>query len=119
MRTCIVSVLESYALTIHGLLQWTPLMLECVLLVTATDFRFSVSRGGKRIPYASAGDCYSSQSCPQGQFKVNLEGTGLKLAADAVWTVAGFHSSKHINVAEVSLDRVKFGKTFQNTPHQT
>ncbi len=29
------------------------------------DFKFSTTKGAKRIPFASAGDCYSAGHCPQ------------------------------------------------------
>ena len=36
--------------------------LSCYL---ATDWQFAFTREGKRVPFATAGDCYSAAHCPQ------------------------------------------------------
>ena len=37
-----------------------------MIYVTAADFTFSTTKGFKPVPFATAGDCYSStKRCPQ------------------------------------------------------
>lgn len=40
------------------------LIIPCCLSL-ATDWQFAFTREGKRIPFATAGDCYSATRCPQ------------------------------------------------------
>ncbi|XP_053298458.1 A disintegrin and metalloproteinase with thrombospondin motifs 9 [Pleuronectes platessa] len=57
--------------------------------IITTDWKFAFTREGKRVPFATAGDCYSAARCPQGQFRINLSGTGLKVADDTSWISQG------------------------------
>nr|XP_019942000.1 PREDICTED: A disintegrin and metalloproteinase with thrombospondin motifs 9 [Paralichthys olivaceus] len=57
--------------------------------IITTDWQFAFTREGKRVPFATAGDCYSAARCPQGQFRINLSGTGLKVADDTSWISQG------------------------------
>uniref|UniRef100_A0A8C5C4L8 ADAM metallopeptidase with thrombospondin type 1 motif 9 n=1 Tax=Gadus morhua TaxID=8049 RepID=A0A8C5C4L8_GADMO len=57
--------------------------------IVTTDWQFASTHEGQRIPFATAGDCFSAARCPQGQFRVNLSGTGLQVAQDAHWITQG------------------------------
>ncbi|KAM7423138.1 hypothetical protein PAMA_010928 [Pampus argenteus] len=57
--------------------------------IITTDWQFAFTREGKRIPFATAGDCYSAAHCPQGRFSINLSGTGFKVAEDTSWITQG------------------------------
>lgn len=49
---------------------------------------------GKPQQFASGGDCYSnSGSCPQGDFFVNLEGTGFRIRPSTTWETSGANST--------------------------
>uniref|UniRef100_A0A673I6B9 A disintegrin and metalloproteinase with thrombospondin motifs 20-like n=1 Tax=Sinocyclocheilus rhinocerous TaxID=307959 RepID=A0A673I6B9_9TELE len=60
-----------------------------LICVSATDVKFSQTLLGRSVPFASAGDCYSAAKCPQGQFSINLGGTGLKVAESTKWVSQG------------------------------
>uniref|UniRef100_A0A3B4VJ60 ADAM metallopeptidase with thrombospondin type 1 motif 9 n=1 Tax=Seriola dumerili TaxID=41447 RepID=A0A3B4VJ60_SERDU len=57
--------------------------------IITTDWEFAFTREGKSVPFATAGDCYSAANCPQGRFRINLSGTGLKVAEDTSWISQG------------------------------
>ncbi|XP_054472137.1 A disintegrin and metalloproteinase with thrombospondin motifs 9-like [Anoplopoma fimbria] len=57
--------------------------------IITTDWQFAVTREGKSVPFATAGDCYSAARCPQGRFRINLSGTGFKVAEDSSWISQG------------------------------
>uniref|UniRef100_A0A8C4IAA9 ADAM metallopeptidase with thrombospondin type 1 motif, 9 n=1 Tax=Dicentrarchus labrax TaxID=13489 RepID=A0A8C4IAA9_DICLA len=57
--------------------------------IITTDWQFAFTREGKSVPFATAGDCYSAARCPQGRFRINLSGTGFKVAEDTSWTSQG------------------------------
>ncbi|XP_065811119.1 A disintegrin and metalloproteinase with thrombospondin motifs 9-like [Labrus bergylta] len=57
--------------------------------IITTDWQFAFTREGKRVPFATAGDCYSGARCPQGRFRINLSGTGFKVADDVSWVSQG------------------------------
>uniref|UniRef100_A0A673ZNE9 ADAM metallopeptidase with thrombospondin type 1 motif 20 n=1 Tax=Salmo trutta TaxID=8032 RepID=A0A673ZNE9_SALTR len=63
------------------------------LRIMTTDLRFSQTLLGRPVPFATAGDCYSAAKCPQGQFSINLIGTGLKVAEATKWTSQGNYVS--------------------------
>ena len=54
------------------------------------DFRFSKSTG-KKVPYGTAGDCFSSNrgNCRRGSFHIDLTGTELRLQSSVTWSVVG------------------------------
>ena len=68
----------------------------------AEDKTFADQFGRNPPSYASAGDCYSSAKCPQGQFRVNLVGTGLRISSGVTWQLRGYHTSKKIKRHYVS-----------------
>lgn len=65
------------------------------------DWNFAVVVRGSRVPYGEAGDCYSKASCPQGQFRINLESTGFRVSKGQQWSQDGNHALKSIQKYEV------------------
>ncbi|XP_051706363.1 A disintegrin and metalloproteinase with thrombospondin motifs 20 isoform X2 [Oryctolagus cuniculus] len=61
--------------------------------IKTTDLLFSKTLSGKPVPLATAGDCYSAARCPQGQFSINLAGTGMKISSTAKWLAQGNYAS--------------------------
>ncbi|XP_046889139.1 A disintegrin and metalloproteinase with thrombospondin motifs 20 [Hypomesus transpacificus] len=70
------------------------------LRITITDLQFSQTLLGRPVPFATAGDCYSAAKCPQGQFSINLIGTGLKVAESTKWTSQGNYVSVKVHRSE-------------------
>lgn len=70
------------------------------LRITITDLRFSQTPLGQPVPFATAGDCYSAAKCPQGQFSINLIGTGFKVAQATKWTSQGNYVSVKVHRSE-------------------
>uniref|UniRef100_A0A6Q2XJ72 ADAM metallopeptidase with thrombospondin type 1 motif 20 n=1 Tax=Esox lucius TaxID=8010 RepID=A0A6Q2XJ72_ESOLU len=70
------------------------------LRIMTTDLQFSQTLLGRPIPFATAGDCYSAAKCPQGQFSINLTGTGLKVAEATKWTSQGNYVSVKVHRSE-------------------
>ncbi|XP_041349612.1 A disintegrin and metalloproteinase with thrombospondin motifs 9-like [Gigantopelta aegis] len=66
------------------------------LRIIFNDGTFSTVHTGKFIPYGTAGDCYSSDACPQGRFSINLAGTGFIVSVNTTWTLAGNKASQRI-----------------------
>lgn len=63
------------------------------LQIVDDDFEFSQTVGRPQ-KYATGGDCYSnSGSCPQGDFFVNLEGTGFRIRPSMTWDANGTNST--------------------------
>ena len=64
------------------------------MAIVGDDFSFAKSNPfGKRIPYGSAGDCFSMHfggKCRRGHFKVDLSQTGLRLKPSVRWKAIGF-----------------------------
>lgn len=62
------------------------------LHVVDDDYLFARTTG-RQQSYGSAGDCFSdSGDCPQGVFRINLEGTGMRLDAETEWAAEGQNS---------------------------
>ncbi|XP_068172035.1 A disintegrin and metalloproteinase with thrombospondin motifs 9-like [Antennarius striatus] len=57
--------------------------------IITTDWKFAFTHEGKSVPFATAGDCYSAARCPQGQFRINLSGTGFRVSDDTSWISQG------------------------------
>uniref|UniRef100_A0A3P9Q081 ADAM metallopeptidase with thrombospondin type 1 motif 9 n=1 Tax=Poecilia reticulata TaxID=8081 RepID=A0A3P9Q081_POERE len=69
--------------------------------VITTDWRFAFTRDGKSpVPFATAGDCYSLANCPQGQFRINLSGTGFKVAEEITWISQGNYAVTRIQKSQ-------------------
>ena len=58
--------------------------------IDTKDFTFATSEG-RQMEYGRAGDCYSksTEDCRKGQFKINLDGTYLKLDGAPKWKATG------------------------------
>ncbi|XP_058511803.1 A disintegrin and metalloproteinase with thrombospondin motifs 20 isoform X2 [Ochotona princeps] len=61
--------------------------------IKTTDLLFARTIFGKPVPLATAGDCYSAARCPQGQFSINLAGTGMRISSTAKWLAQGNYAS--------------------------
>ncbi|XP_061542969.1 A disintegrin and metalloproteinase with thrombospondin motifs 9 isoform X3 [Phycodurus eques] len=70
-------------------------------IITA-DWQFALTPEGSRVPFGTAGDCYSASQCPQGRFRINLSGTGFKVAADTRWTSQGNYAVADIKKSQDS-----------------
>ncbi|KAF3688604.1 A disintegrin and metalloproteinase with thrombospondin motifs 20 [Channa argus] len=70
------------------------------LRIMITDLQFSQTLLGRPVPFATAGDCYSAAKCPQGQFSINLIGTGLKVSETTKWTSQGNYVSVKVHRSE-------------------
>lgn len=68
--------------------------------IITTDVQFSKTLLGHPLPFGSAGDCYSAARCPQGQFSINLTGTGLKVAEITKWVPQGNYVSIKVHRSE-------------------
>ncbi|XP_063528717.1 A disintegrin and metalloproteinase with thrombospondin motifs 20 isoform X6 [Pongo pygmaeus] len=68
--------------------------------IKITDLLFSKTIFGNAVPFATAGDCYSAFRCPQGQFSINLAGTGMKISSTAKWLAQGSYTSVSIRRSE-------------------
>ena len=58
--------------------------------IDTKDFTYATSVG-RQMEYGRAGDCYSSstEDCRKGQFKINLDGTNMKLDGNPQWKATG------------------------------
>lgn len=85
-----------------GLTSYSKIRINITSLrVIVSDLEFSSTVAGtRRVPFASAGDCYSTNNCPQGVFRVNLAGTKLKVSASSSWKSTGYTSTQHVAVSE-------------------
>ncbi|XP_057185517.1 A disintegrin and metalloproteinase with thrombospondin motifs 20 isoform X2 [Triplophysa rosa] len=79
---------KDYSAAGYTVFQRVRLDLSMMRVIT-TDVKFSRTLFGRSVPFASAGDCYSAAKCPQGQFSINLAGTGLKVAGATKWVSQG------------------------------
>ncbi|XP_022109098.1 A disintegrin and metalloproteinase with thrombospondin motifs 9-like isoform X2 [Acanthaster planci] len=80
-----------------GLTTFTKLRLNITSMeIIISDGTFADVRYGKFVPYATAGDCYSSSDCPQGRFHINLIGTQLALAPEVDWGTEGYAVSRRL-----------------------
>ncbi|CAL9696915.1 unnamed protein product [Knipowitschia caucasica] len=70
------------------------------LRIIITDLQFSQTLLGRPVPFATAGDCYSAAKCPQGQFSINLIGTGLKVSEATKWTTLGNYVAVKVHRSE-------------------
>ncbi|XP_038235096.1 A disintegrin and metalloproteinase with thrombospondin motifs 20 isoform X4 [Dermochelys coriacea] len=68
--------------------------------IETTDLLFAQTVFGRAIPFATAGDCYSAARCPQGQFSINLTGTGLRLSNTARWIAQGNYATVDIHKSQ-------------------
>ncbi|XP_029009602.1 A disintegrin and metalloproteinase with thrombospondin motifs 20 isoform X2 [Betta splendens] len=87
---------NDYAAAGYTLFQKVRLDLSS-LRIMITDLHFSRTLLGRPVPFATAGDCYSAAKCPQGQFSINLIGTGLKVSEATKWTPQGNYVSVKVH----------------------
>ncbi|EJW75208.1 thrombospondin type 1 domain-containing protein, partial [Wuchereria bancrofti] len=67
------------------------------------DHTFATTSHGVEVAFATAGDCYSAVDCPQGQFGIDLRGTGLRVMDDLRWVDQGHRTSSRIERSDVCL----------------
>ncbi|CAH8482846.1 unnamed protein product [Dicrocoelium dendriticum] len=70
------------------------------LKVDVEDTRFAYTIGPTSVPYATAKDCFGSSSCPQGEFQIDLRGTGLRVSVKTHWAQSSPDSVSHIHRSE-------------------
>ncbi|XP_073687371.1 A disintegrin and metalloproteinase with thrombospondin motifs 20 [Garra rufa] len=90
---------NDYAAAGYTVFHRVRLDLSSMRIIT-TDVKFSQTLFGRSIPFASAGDCYSAAKCPQGQFSINLSGTGLKVAESTKWVSQGNYVTLKVHRSE-------------------
>lgn len=58
--------------------------------IDTKDFNYATSNG-RKMEYGRAGDCYSNskEDCRKGQFKINLDGSNMKLDGSPQWKATG------------------------------
>ena len=61
------------------------------MLVRRSDYAFAY-KVGNPVKYGSAGDCYSKskEDCRKGYFKINLNGTNMRIAGPHKWLATGY-----------------------------
>ncbi|XP_071960015.1 A disintegrin and metalloproteinase with thrombospondin motifs 9-like [Antedon mediterranea] len=77
--------------------------------IMVDDATFSRTTQGQFVPFGTAGDCYSERQCPQGQFSMNFDGTGLQLANSSSWNTQGHFASLTLDLDSGSIKRGKCG----------
>uniref|UniRef100_A0A3P8V9E5 ADAM metallopeptidase with thrombospondin type 1 motif 20 n=1 Tax=Cynoglossus semilaevis TaxID=244447 RepID=A0A3P8V9E5_CYNSE len=91
---------NDYSAAGYTLFHKIRLDLSSLRIMTVTDLQFSQTLLGRPVPFATAGDCYSAAKCPQGQFSINLIGTGLKVSESNKWTSQGNYVSVKVHRSE-------------------
>ncbi|KAI5093665.1 A disintegrin and metalloproteinase with thrombospondin motifs 9 [Silurus meridionalis] len=87
--------------TAAGLSTFTRVRLDLSkMTIITTDWKYSYTREGHKVPFATAGDCYSAARCPQGQFRLNLSGTGFQVAESTQWNSHGNYAVAEIHKSE-------------------
>ena len=83
---------------------WSKVALDLEsLTMDRHDFTFTRQIRGEKVPFATAGDCYSTAGCPRGGFSLNLAGTGLVVTSQTVWVEEGHFTSTNITRDKVSI----------------
>ncbi|XP_078504179.1 A disintegrin and metalloproteinase with thrombospondin motifs 20 [Lissotriton helveticus] len=81
-----------------GYTMFSKIRLDIISMqIKTTDLLFAHTAHGKAVPFATAGDCYSAAKCPQGQFSINLSGTGLRISDDARWVAQGNYATLKVH----------------------
>ncbi|KAB5536845.1 hypothetical protein PHYPO_G00112000 [Pangasianodon hypophthalmus] len=70
------------------------------MTIITTDWKYSHTREGHKVPFATAGDCYSAARCPQGRFSLNLSGTGFQVAGSTQWISQGNYAVADIHKSQ-------------------
>uniref|UniRef100_A0A671UMU0 ADAM metallopeptidase with thrombospondin type 1 motif 9 n=1 Tax=Sparus aurata TaxID=8175 RepID=A0A671UMU0_SPAAU len=88
--------------TVAGITTFSKVRLDLSKMnIITTDWQFAFTREGKNVPFATAGDCYSAARCPQGRFRINLSGTGFKVAEDTSWISQGNYAVADVQKSQV------------------
>lgn len=78
------------------------------LQIVDDDYQFSHTVGRPQ-KYATGGDCYSNTgSCPQGDFFVNLEGTGFRIRPTMMWEANGTNSTIEYQIRVIIFNSFSF-----------
>ncbi|KAF7271026.1 hypothetical protein GWI33_016056 [Rhynchophorus ferrugineus] len=82
----------------HGFTKFWKVRLNITLMqIIDDDFTFSLTLKGSKIPYGTAGDCYSKvRGCSQGRFSIDLSHTSFKLNRQVRWLETGQFASMSI-----------------------
>uniref|UniRef100_A0A8C2K1E5 ADAM metallopeptidase with thrombospondin type 1 motif, 9 n=1 Tax=Cyprinus carpio TaxID=7962 RepID=A0A8C2K1E5_CYPCA len=84
--------------TAAGLSTFTRVRMDLgTMTIITTDWKFAFVHEGHRVPFATAGDCYSAARCPQGRFRINLSGTGFKVTESTRWISQGNYATADIH----------------------
>uniref|UniRef100_A0A672NJH9 ADAM metallopeptidase with thrombospondin type 1 motif 9 n=1 Tax=Sinocyclocheilus grahami TaxID=75366 RepID=A0A672NJH9_SINGR len=84
--------------TAAGLSTFTRVRMDLsTMTIITTDWKFAFFHEGHRVPFATAGDCYSAARCPQGRFRINLSGTGFKVTESTRWISQGNYATADIH----------------------
>ncbi|KAF4093598.1 hypothetical protein AMELA_G00003770 [Ameiurus melas] len=87
--------------TAAGLSTFTRVRLDLSkMTIITTDWKYSYTREGHKVPFATAGDCYSAARCPQGRFRLNLSGTGFQVAENTQWISQGNYAVADIHKSQ-------------------
>ncbi|KAF5279337.1 hypothetical protein FQR65_LT15410 [Abscondita terminalis] len=74
------------------------------LQIIPDDFTFSRQIYGKKIPYGTAGDCYSERKgCVQGRFSIDFSDTSFRLSNSVRWIENGNLASSYIDRQDVMV----------------
>ena len=88
---------------IAGFTVWNKISIDLhSMTIDRFDFTFSHQVYGQKVPFASAGDCFSIGKCPRGGFSVNLHSTGFMLDPAIQWISEGHFSTQEIVNKNVS-----------------
>uniref|UniRef100_A0AAR2JEP4 Peptidase M12B domain-containing protein n=1 Tax=Pygocentrus nattereri TaxID=42514 RepID=A0AAR2JEP4_PYGNA len=88
--------------TAAGLSTFTRVRLDLSkMTIITTDWTYAFTHEGHKVPFATAGDCYSAARCPQGRFRINLSGTGLQVAESTKWISQGNYAVADIHKSQV------------------
>ncbi|XP_008190626.1 A disintegrin and metalloproteinase with thrombospondin motifs 9 isoform X2 [Tribolium castaneum] len=71
------------------------------LRIIGDDFTFSRQTKGMKVPYGTAGDCYSAtEGCAQARFSIDLKGTSFQLSENVRWHSIGKYATARIDTFE-------------------
>uniref|UniRef100_A0A8B9RM98 ADAM metallopeptidase with thrombospondin type 1 motif, 9 n=1 Tax=Astyanax mexicanus TaxID=7994 RepID=A0A8B9RM98_ASTMX len=88
--------------TAAGLSTFTRVRLDLSkMTIITTDWTYAFTHEGHKVPFATAGDCYSAARCPQGRFRINLSGTGFQVAESTKWISQGNYAVADIHKSVV------------------
>ncbi|KAM4676040.1 A disintegrin and metalloproteinase with thrombospondin motifs 20 [Discoglossus pictus] len=84
-----------------GYTAFTKIRLDIISMqIKTTDLLFARNLLGRAVPFATAGDCYSAAKCPQGQFSINLSGTGFRISDEVRWIAQGNYASVNVHKSQ-------------------